>query len=114
MGDRAGGGLVVGPALTAIAQAIGQGVDHPDMTNSKRTVLGGLLAGAALALSACGGVDREGSIEQLMETGLDRQQATCVLDGSIDAFGESRVTSDDPLTAEEEETMTGIVVDCMG
>ncbi len=84
----------------------------PMRTTRTRTAVAGLLA-SALALGACGGIDREGSIDQLVETGLTRDQATCVLDASIDEFGEDRVTSDDDLTPEEEAAMTDIVVECM-
>ncbi len=57
--------------------------------------------------------DREGSIEDLMEEGLDRQQAECAIDEMVDRFGEDKLMSDDDPTAAEQEVLFEIMSDCL-
>ncbi|MGI9603353.1 MAG: hypothetical protein ACR2QE_15815 [Acidimicrobiales bacterium] len=74
---------------------------------------------ASLALLAgCGeSVDREGTIDQLMEDGgLTRVQAECMVDGWISELGEDRALelNDEEPTAEETEAISQITIDCLG
>ncbi len=69
---------------------------------------------AALLLASCGSsLDREGSIDELVESGLSRPVAECVIDTSVDEFGEDRVISDDDPTPEEEARIGEILFECM-
>ena len=58
-------------------------------------------------------VDNEAVIDELVESGLSRPVAECVIDTSVDEFGEDRVISDATPTAEEEARIGEILVDCM-
>ena len=79
-----------------------------------KRLLGGVCL-VALLVAGCGTkLDREGSIEELMESGLTRPQAECIIDSSVEEFGEEKVISDDDPTPEEEAILTEIAFECIG
>jgi hypothetical protein len=82
------------------------------------------LAMMALALMAAGGlaacseeVDKEGTVDDLVESGMDREQAECLVDGLVEEFGDERALelndADEELTAEEQEAMTDLTLECL-
>lgn len=82
-----------------------------------------LVAGLAFGLSACGDdkVDRQGTIDELVEQGMDEEQAECLVNGVTDELGDDKVLalneSDgeiDDLTAEEQAKLEEITLDCLG
>ena len=68
---------------------------------------------AVFATSCSAGFDREEAINDLVDEGVERSQAECVIDGSIEEFGESKLGSNDEPTAEEEEKIFDIMTDCL-
>jgi hypothetical protein len=81
-----------------------------------------LAAGLVFGLSACGEdeVDRQGTIDNLVEGGMDEEQAECLVNGVTDELGDEKVLAleDDPdgssLTAEEQEKLGEITLECFG
>lgn len=76
---------------------------------------------AAFALVAgCGeSVDREGTVEDLVEQSngsISEAQAECMVDGWIAELGEDRALelNDEDPTPEEEEAISQITIDCLG
>ena len=57
--------------------------------------------------------DREGSIDELIGQGLNREQATCAVDEMVDEFGEEKLMSDDEPSAADEEILFEIMADCL-
>jgi len=68
----------------------------------------------ALTLSACGGesYNRDEAIDDLVETGLSEEAATCIVDGVEDEFGIDKLNSTDDLSNEDEEALMTITTDC--
>lgn len=85
-----------------------------------RSKLQALIAVAAVALLAvsCGeSVDRDGTVDLLVENGvLTRAQAECYLDGAIDELGEDRlieVEKNQDYNDAELEVLEGIQLRCI-
>jgi hypothetical protein len=74
---------------------------------------------SAAALVACSDkVDREGTADLLVEQGYTEEQADCIVDKTVDEFGDERALelneADAELTEEELAFMSEVVVDCTG
>lgn len=70
-------------------------------------------AGMALGLGACsGGVDRDGTVDLLVDSGLDRPVAECIVDKSIDQIDVDVLVEDREPTPEEEELLFEIIGEC--
>ena len=87
----------------------------------KKRLSTAVFAVAALALVAgCGeSVDREGTVEDLVEQSngsINQEQAECMVDGWIDELGEDRALelNDEDPTPEEEAAISQITIDCLG
>ncbi len=70
-------------------------------------LLVGATLGAALLAGSCGGIDRDGSADELVRTlGVDKDTASCIVDDWIDNIGEDRVLELEdgavPTVAEEQ------------
>ncbi len=79
-----------------------------------RIKLIGIVAGAALAVSACGGgYDRQEFIDDLQDEGIDEATATCIADGAEARIGEERLGERDDPTAEEEQVLIEITTECI-
>ncbi len=76
------------------------------------------LASLALMAGCSESVDREGSIDQLVESGLTQEQAECMVNGLVDEIGDSRaieITNDpEAATSEEDAFMAQLGLDCLG
>lgn len=60
---------------------------------TKRLLTGVVAIGLALGASACSGdkkIDKEGSVDQLVEGGMDQATAECLVDGIDREFGEDQ------------------------
>lgn len=92
-----------------------------------RRLLTGIVAlGLAFGASACSGdkeIDKEGSVEQLVDNGMDQATAECIVDGIDREFGDDQdaldVILDDnaditDLTEEDQERFNQIATDCTG
>lgn len=81
-----------------------------------------LAAGLIMGLAACGEdkVDKQGTIDNLVESGMDEETATCMVNGLTDELGDEKVLafSEDPeggdLSAEDQEKVVEITTDCLG
>ncbi len=82
-----------------------------------RTGIGavGLLFGATIMLSACGGddEDRASLIESRLRVGNTQEQSECYADAVIDEFGEDPA-NDGELSDEDVEKLLGFAFDCVG
>lgn len=80
-----------------------------------RQTLMGVVAGGAMVigLSACGGVDRDGTVEMLVDAGLSQAQAECVTDKAIDQIDAEVLTEEREATAEEEAILDAIFAECL-
>lgn len=75
-----------------------------------------LLAGVIVMVAACGGgssFDRDEAVDDMVATGLDREDAECVVDAMVDEFGESTLASDDEPTPEQVERMVDLTSACV-
>ena len=100
---RSGGSLIEPPAITG------------DWEVNLRVKLGLLAVVVAMLAAACGGsYDREAAIDDFVaEAGISRAQAECIVDGAEAAFGIERLESRGDLTAEEEDIVVGLTIDCV-
>jgi len=60
---------------------------------TKRLLTGVVAVGLAFGASACSGdkkIDKEGSVEQLVESGMDQATAECFVDGIDREFGDDQ------------------------
>ena len=97
-------------------------VDRQSLTNSEDVDVKKLAATMALIIlglgaAACGGgIDRDGTIDLLMEQGgLDRETAECVTDGAIDSdIPEDVLTGEKESSEAQDAQMQEIIVDCIG
>ena len=77
------------------------------------------IAAAAIGLLsltglACGTrLDRQGTIDDMVDAGIDAAVAECIVDKSVDAVGEDKLINDDKLTAEDEATIQQISLECL-
>lgn len=75
-----------------------------------------VLAGLMAAVAACGGgssFDRAEAVDDMVATGLDRDDAECVVDAMVDEFGEDTVASDDEPTPEQVDRMIELTNACV-
>ena len=78
-----------------------------------------VVLGAMLLLGACGGdsFDRDELIQELVdESGgiVDETQASCIVDGMIEEFGEDKLNSNDDPTDEEQAKVLDLTLECVG
>jgi hypothetical protein len=83
----------------------------------RRIAIVGLAVLSAAGLVACSDkVDREGTVDEMVEQGIPREQAECMVDRLVDELGDERALelndTDQELTAEEEELMGEVVLEC--
>ena len=91
---------------------------------TKRLVTGLVAILVAFGASACSGdkkIDKEGSVEQLVESGLDQATAECLVDGIDREFGDDQDALDvildesgnlDDLSEEDRATFNEIAGTC--
>lgn len=79
----------------------------------KKSIATFIAAALMLLVASCGGFDRGGAIDDLVEAGFPEAQAACVVDGIVDELGEDRVTNDDDPTPEETEIIEEITLGCL-
>ena len=75
------------------------------------------LGALALTISACGtSLDREGTIDEMVNGGVPRDVATCIVDESVAEFGEDRILelNDEDGTPEENAKLEEITIGCLG
>ena len=86
-----------------------------NFSGAKKAGVAVLLAGLTLGTAACSGsYDRDEVIDELVnDEGLDRELATCVVDGMEDEFGVDRLDDRGNLTAEEEQMIIDITTSCL-
>lgn len=78
----------------------------------KKLLASSILILALFATSCAAGFDRQEAIDDLVGEGLPRAQAECVIDGSIEEFGESKLGSNDEPTADDEAKIFEIMTEC--
>jgi len=93
---------------------------------TKRLVTGAVAIGLAFGAAACSGdkkIDKEGSVEQLVDSGLSQEQAECMVDGLDAEFGDDQdaldvILSDDSeitdLSEEDQAKFNEITASCVG
>ncbi len=81
-----------------------------------KKLLVGATLGTALFAVSCGGIDRDGSADELVRTlGVDKDTASCIVDDWIDNIGEDRVLEleDGAVpTAAEEQAIVDALTNC--
>lgn len=82
----------------------------------KKMRLPAVVLALGLVVGACGGdsYDRGDAIDELVDGGLTREQAECVVDRAEDTFGIEKLSSDDEPTDEEQRQIGEIVTQCLG
>lgn len=85
------------------------------MQTFKKFTICGALAAFSLVAASCGDAyDRTEFVDEMVQAGLNEEQAGCVADRAESEIGLDRLNSrgSDP-TPEEEEILASAVVDCM-
>ncbi len=82
-----------------------------------RIVLAAMLFAVVGVLAACGGdsasgYDRDAAVEDMVEGGLPRSQAECVVDRVDDAFGSNKLQNSETMTAEDQAKLAEITLAC--
>jgi hypothetical protein len=84
----------------------------------KIAIVGFALVSAAGLLACSDKVDREGTADLLVDQGYTQEQADCIVDKTVDEFGDERaleLNEPDAELSEEELTFMGeVVLDCTG
>jgi hypothetical protein len=76
------------------------------------------LGGAALVLflgagiAACGGVDKEGTVDQLVELGLTEEAAQCVVDKAVEDIPDDVLIGEQEATPEQDARILEIFDEC--
>lgn len=93
---------------------------------TKRLLTGVFALSLAFGVAACSGdkeIDKEGSVEQLVEQGFTQEQAECAVDGIDAEFGDDQdaldvILSDDSdiseLSEEDQARFSEIMTNCLG
>ena len=86
------------------------------MTSRTRTTILGLTAGAAITITACGGGGdsaRDEAIDRVVEGGVNRQAAECVVDASVAEWGEEVLDPAYEVPPEEIGRSVEILDECL-
>ena len=88
---------------------------------TKRLLTAILAVGLTVGAAACGNkIDKEGTVENLVESGVPEEQANCMVDRIDDEFGDNddvieELTKDEPdLSAEDQARIQEIITECIG
>lgn len=74
----------------------------------------GFTVAVAVGLTACGAsLDRDDSVQDLIDSGLSAEAAGCTFDAMLVELGEDKMTSEDELSPEDQATIVKIIADCM-
>ena len=88
---------------------------------TKRALTAILAVGLTVGAAACGNtIDKEGTKENLVESGIPEEQADCMVDRIDDEFGDDddvidELTKDEPdLNPEDQARIQEIIGECLG
>jgi hypothetical protein len=84
------------------------------MRQLMKKTLGGIALSLVLAggLAACGGVDEEGTVDQLVELGIPEDAARCVVDTALEEIPDDVLIGEAEATPEQDARIIEIFTEC--